>query len=282
MELKQNFNGLEVDEAVKYVQNVLENIVVNAALVLGTGLGGSIQNFTILKQIPYGDIPFAPISTVQSHSGKLLLASNGKVNFIILSGRMHMYEGYSASESTFLIHVLAGLGIKNLYITNAVGGVNPHYEEGEIVLINDHINFFPDHPLRGVNDESRGPRFPDMSIAYSASLGEKIKKAAISQNINIKEGIYFGWPGPSLETPAEYNMIRIIGADVVGMSSIPEVIIGRYYDMEVCMISIVSNVCFPKDRIKNTTIDSVINIMNSRALDLGKVLHQGLDSRCFI
>ncbi len=276
MELKQNFNSLEVDEAVNYVDNRIDNEKALDALVLGTGLGNSIESFSIIGEIPYQDIPFAPMSTVQSHTGKIILANNGKKNIWILSGRMHMYEGYSASQSTFLIHVLAGLGVKNLFITNAVGGVNPHYQEGEIVLINDHINFFPDHPLRGINEESRGPRFPDMSVPYSEVLSKKVMDATKKLSIPIKQGVYFGWPGPSLETPAEYKMINIIGADVVGMSSIPEVIVGKYYDMDVCMLSVVSNVCYPKDRIKFTTLDSVIKIMNAKAQDLGKILYEAL------
>jgi purine-nucleoside phosphorylase len=271
MNLKQNVNGQEVESAVQYINNRCDQQA-TTALVLGTGLGKSIDSFNTIVEIPYSDIPFSPISTVEGHSGKLILANNNGKNIWVLSGRMHIYEGYTASQSTFMIHVLAGLGVVDIYITNAVGGVNPHYSEGEIILINDHINFFPDNPLRGLNDDSRGPRFTDMSTAYCPNMLSKIYTAALQHNIKLKTGVYFGWPGPTLETPAEYRMIHIIGADVVGMSSIPEVIVARYYEMKVCMLSVVSNVCFPKEKIKLTTIDSVIKVMNQSALIVGKIL----------
>lgn len=275
MNLAYNIDGDKINQAVQFIKKKT-NLKGSTAIVLGTGLGGAIENFHVILEILYSEIPHAPISTVQGHQGKLLLVKNEKKYVWILSGRMHIYEGYTASQSTFMIHVLAALGVTDIYITNAVGSVNPHYEEGEIIIINDHINFFPDHPLRGLNDENRGPRFPDMSTTYCPKLHSKIFNSALNFNMRLKSGVYFGWPGPSLETPAEYKMIHILGADVVGMSSIPEVIVARYYGINVCMLSVVSNVCYPKEKIKPTTIESVIKIMNEASTNVGNILISAL------
>lgn len=245
---------------------------VSTAIILGTGLGSLEDSFEVVKTIAYASIPHMPTSTTESHKGALVFAKSEGKNVILVSGRFHLYEGYSSAESVYIIHVLNALGIKNLIITNAVGGVNPHYMEGEIVLVNDHINFFPEHPLRGKNHESLGPKFPDMSEPYSKELRKLAIKHAAKKNIVLKEGVYFGWPGPSLETPAEYKMIHIIGADVVGMSTIPEVIVANYYGMKVLCFSVVSNVCYPKDRIKFTTVSDVIAVVSKSAQKLNSLV----------
>ena len=275
-QLKNNFDVEKVTEASKYIANYFEEKPVQA-IILGTGLAQAIEDVNIVKSLCYSEIPFSPISTVESHKGKIHLAIINDHLTWLLSGRFHYYEGYSASESTFMIHVLAGLGVKKIFITNAVGGVNPHFSEGDLVLIEDHINFFPDHPLRGKNDESYGPRFPDMSVAYDTDLSQQLINSANELKIDLKKGIYFGWPGPSLETPAEYRMIYRMGGDVVGMSGVPEVLVARYYGIRVCMISVVSNVCFPKEKIKETTINDVIRVVSNSAIRVGMLLSKVLD-----
>jgi purine-nucleoside phosphorylase len=268
---RSNFDHHSVEEAYNYVKNLLPTDI-EKALILGTGLGKIDTYFKVVTTIKYADIPNSPISTVQGHSGTMIHATANGENFLILAGRFHMYEGYTASQSTFMIHLLNRLGTKTLYITNAVGAVNAHYQEGDIVLVKDHINFFPDHPLRGRNDESFGPRFPDMSEVYSEPLRLQAKSSAEKLGLKIQEGIYFGWPGPSLETPAEYKMIHILGGDMVGMSTIPEVIVAKYYGMNILCISVVSNVCYPASRIKYTLIEDVIEVVERSAEGVMRVL----------
>lgn len=242
------------------------------AIVLGTGLGSLEQDFTLVESIKYKEIPHMPSSTTESHKGALILVQKDDGFYILVSGRFHIYEGYSASESTYMIHLLHAIGVENLIITNAVGGVNPHYEEGELVMITDHINLFPDHPLRGKNHEALGPKFPDMSIAYDLGLRALASEEAKSMGLKLMEGIYFGWAGPSLETPAEYKMIHVLGADVVGMSTVPEVIVANYYGMKVLCFSVVSNVCFPPGRIKFTTVEDVISVVTKSAGKLNQLI----------
>lgn len=252
--------------------NTVCKVNATTALVLGTGLG-SMEELLINKyEIDYKDIPFFPVSTVKSHSGKLIIGELEGTQILIVSGRFHFYEGYSTKESTYYIHVIKALGISNIFLTNASGGLNPHYKTGQLVLVSDHINLFPENPLRGENDSAQGPRFPDMMHTYDLNTRTQIKKIAADQNIIIGEGVYLGWQGPSLETPAEYKMARIFGADLVGMSTVPEVIVSKYYGMKICVISIVSNVCFPLDRLGETTIDEVIRVVGKSAKDLIKLL----------
>jgi purine-nucleoside phosphorylase len=276
--MKQLLNNIDlptINEAVNFLRAYFPDMP-KRALILGTGLANSMAQAKLIKEVNYHLIPNAPISTVESHKGSLILARFEGEPFWILSGRLHTYEGYTAAESVFFIHVLYQLGVKELFITNAVGGVNPHFEEGDLVVIEDHINFFPDHPLRGKNDDKIGPRFPDMSVPYNANLIQHIKEAGKKVSVNLKKGVYFGWPGPSLETPAEYKMIHVIGGDVVGMSSIHEVVTARYYDIDVCMLSVVSNTCFPKSKIKLTTLDDIIKIMDKASSKLGILLQNTL------
>ena len=260
--MKHIFDLDQLKESQKYISERLGKQA-RTAIILGTGLGDITAIFEIIKVISYNEIPNFPISTTESHKGELILGKIGDQEVVIVSGRFHMYEGYSAAESTYIIHVLHSIGIHRLLITNAVGGVNPHYEEGDIVLVTDHINFFPENPLRGKNHAELGPKFPDMSVAYDQALISKAESTADQLGISIKKGVYFGWPGPSLETPAEYRMIHIVGGDIVGMSTIPEVIVARYYEMEVICFSIVSNVCFPKSKIKYTTVSDVIAVVTA-------------------
>lgn len=244
----------------------------NHAIVLGTGLGQFAESITNQIAIPYHEIPHFPTSTVQSHSGKMIFGYKSGVPIIALSGRFHYYEGYAAAELTFPIRVMKALGIQHLILTNAAGGINPHYKEGDLVIIEDHINMMPDHPLRGQNDERFGPRFPDMMQAYDKESIASFHKYASDLKINLKNGVYLGLQGPSLETPAEYKMAHILGADLVGMSTIPEVIVARHCGLTVTAFSIVSNVCFPKSVLTETTVDEVIKIVNQSAGQLEKLL----------
>ena len=228
------------------------------AVVLGTGLGDFAHSLTDIVEIPYSEIPHFPISTVRSHHGKLVFGLKSGVPVVVMAGRFHYYEGYSAAELTFPIRVLKALGIEKMIMTNAAGGINPHFNEGDIVQVTDHINLMPDHPLRGHNDERLGLRFPDMLQAYDKEMILSFEKMADDLGILLRQGVYLGLQGPSLETPAEYKMARIMGADILGMSTIPEVIVAKHVGIKVAVFSIVSNVCFPKSALTETTVEAVI------------------------
>ena len=228
------------------------------AVVLGTGLGDFAHSLTDILEIPYSEIPHFPISTVRSHHGKLVFGLKSGVPVVVMAGRFHYYEGYSAAELTFPIRVLKALGIEKMIMTNAAGGINPHFNEGDIVQVTDHINLMPDHPLRGHNDERLGLRFPDMLQAYDKEMILLFKKISNDLGILLRQGVYLGLQGPSLETPAEYKMARIMGADILGMSTIPEVIVAKHVGIKVAVFSIVSNVCFPKSALTETTVEAVI------------------------
>jgi len=242
------------------------------AIMTGTGLASIVDQLEVIKSIPYSEIIHFPTSTVQSHTGSLVLAKHEGESVVILAGRWHYYEGYSTKELTLPIRVLAALGVDTMLFTNVAGGVNPHYQAGDIIAIADHINTIPDNPLRGAHDERLGLRFPDMLHTYSAKLRQLLQEAASKYDLSIKEGIYYGLQGPSLETPAEYKMIHRLGADLVGMSTVPEVIVARHCKMEVAALSIVSNVCYPTARITETTIEEVIDIASAASAKLNEVL----------
>ena len=214
---------------------------IDAGIILGSGLGGLVKEIEIELTIPYHEIPDFPVSTVDGHSGKLIFGKLGGKNVLAMQGRFHYYEGYSMKEVTFPVRVMKMLGINTLFVSNASGGLNPDYKVGDIVIITDHINFFPEHPLRGKNLDKLGPRFPDMSCSYDLQLCNKAKAIAQKNGLKIREGVYVGVSGPTFETPAEYLMFRHLGADIVGMSTVPEVIVARHMDMTVFGISIVTD-----------------------------------------
>ena len=219
-------------------------------IILGTGLGGLVNEIEIIDSIPYSDIPNFPVSTVDGHAGRLIYGKLGDKDVLAMQGRFHYYEGYNMKEVTFPVRVMRFVGVKNLFVSNASGGLNPDWRVGEIVLLTDHINFFPEHPLRGKNEEELGPRFPDMSKPYSQGLRNKAKLIALQNNIDVKEGVYVGVSGPTFETPAEYKMFRILGGDIVGMSTVPEVIVARHMDMRVFGISIVTDSGVPGEIVE--------------------------------
>ena len=219
-------------------------------IILGTGLGGLVKEIEIIESIPYSEIPNFPVSTVDGHAGRLIFGKLGNKEVLAMQGRFHFYEGYSMKEVTFPVRVLKFVGITHLLVSNASGGLNPDWNVGEIVLINDHINFFPEHPLRGKNLPELGPRFPDMSRCYDDRLRNKAKLIALQHNITVKEGVYVGVSGPTFETPAEYKMFRILGADIVGMSTVPEVIVARHMNLKVFGISIVTDSGVPGEIVE--------------------------------
>ena len=210
------------------------------AIILGTGLGSLANEITDKYEIGYETIPNFPVSTVEGHSGKLIFGKLGNKDIMAMQGRFHFYEGYSMKEVTFPIRVMRELGIKTLFVSNAAGGMSPDFEIGDLMIITDHINFFPEHPLRGKNIPY-GPRFPDMSEAYSKELIRKANEIATEKGIKVQHGIYIGTQGPTYETPAEYKMFRILGADAVGMSTVPEVIVANHCGIQVFGISVITD-----------------------------------------
>ncbi len=276
----KNVDSEKVEEAVNFIRSVTD-FIPDISITLGSGMNSLSKLLTSKTIIPYSDIPNFPVSTVPSHDGFLIFGELKGKNVVIVSGRFHYYEGYEMSDVTFYIHVLKSLGVKTSILTSASGGLNPHYKEGEIVVLTDHINLFSSHPLRGMNDESNGPRFPDMMKAYPEHLINSCINCAHDLGINIKKGVYLGWQGPTLETPAEYKMARLLGADLVGMSTVPEVIINKYCEIETLALSIVSNKCFPSSELTETTLEEVIETVNSNALRLQRIITSFLGNYSF-
>ena len=227
------------------------------AIVLGTGLGGLAREIAIEAEIPYGDIPGFPLSTVESHPGKLLVGRLGGRPVMAMQGRFHRYEGYDLQQVTFPIRVLHTLGARTLVVSNACGGMHPLWAPGDLVLLSDHINLLGDNPLIGANDERFGPRFPDMSAPYDPDLRALARRTALELGIVLREGVYVAVPGPNLETRAEYRMLRTMGADVVGMSTVPEVIVAVHQGMRVMGISIITDQCLP-DALEPASLDRII------------------------
>ncbi|MDD4107398.1 MAG: purine-nucleoside phosphorylase [Prolixibacteraceae bacterium] len=230
----------KIKATAKYIKDRLKTNS-ETGIILGTGLGGLVNDIEILDSIPYKEIPNFPVSTVDGHEGRLIYGKMGNKEVIAMQGRFHYYEGYSMKEVTFPVRVMKFLGIKYLFVSNASGGLNPDWNVGDIVLLTDHINFFPEHPLNGINNNELGMRFPDMSRVYDERLRNKAKLIALEYNISLKEGVYVGVQGPTFETPAEYRMYRIMGGDIVGMSTVPEVIAASHMGMKVFGISIITD-----------------------------------------
>lgn len=217
-------------------------VIPNIAIILGTGLGELVHEITDQQIIPYNEIPNFPLSTVEGHSGKLIFGKLGGRSVIAMQGRFHYYEGYGMKEVTFPVRVFQALGVKYLFVSNAAGGMNNSFDIGDIMLIEDHINLFPEHPLRGKNYNQLGTRFPDMSNAYDKGLRRTAMDIAHKHHIKLQRGVYVGTQGPTFETPAEYNYFRIIGGDAVGMSTVPEVIVANHAKMKVLAFSIITDI----------------------------------------
>ena len=244
-------------EAVSFIK---EHLPINPEylLILGTGLGELAEEMTIEIELLYKDVPHFPVSTVESHTGKLLMGYLGGKPVMAMQGRFHYYEGYSMNQIVFPIRVAKMLGIQTLLVSNACGGLNPNFQRGDIMLINDHINFLGDNPLIGANDPDLGPRFPDMSQPYTKHLLIAANQVALDAGIKIHQGVYLAVSGPMLETKAEYRYMRQLGADVVGMSTVPEVIAAVHMGMKVLGISVITDECFP-DSLEPVSLDDVLN-----------------------
>ncbi len=228
-------------ETARFLQNKI-NYTPEYAIVLGSGLGTLTENIEVDIEIPYSKIPNFPVSTVKGHKGALIFGTlNGK-KIVAMNGRFHYYEGYTMKQITFPQRVFWQMGIRKLIVSNASGGVNKNFKIGDVMLITDHINLFPEHPLRGPNDERFGPRFVNMSEPYSKKMLQVVRKYATDNNIRIKEGTYLGLQGPTFETLAEYTMVRNVGGDAVGMSTVPEVIVAKHMGMEVFGISVITDI----------------------------------------
>ena len=216
-----------------------------AAVVLGTGLGGVAEAMESPKEVAYADIPGFPVSTVEGHRGALLSGTIRGRRVLAMEGRFHAYEGYSLREVTFPVRVFRALGTPTLLLTNACGGLNPLFRSGDVMLVDDHINLMGDSPLRGPNDDALGPRFPDMGQAYDPALNALAEKVALREGLVLRKGVYLALPGPQLETRAEYRMLRVLGADAVGMSTVPEAIVAVHAGMRVAAFSVVTDMCLP-------------------------------------
>ncbi|OUV70230.1 MAG: purine-nucleoside phosphorylase [Flavobacteriales bacterium TMED123] len=231
------------------------NTSADVGIILGTGLGGLVEEIDIKHSISYEDIPNFPISTVEGHSGRLIFGNLGGKSVVAMQGRFHYYEGYSAEKITFPVRVMKFLGIKNLIVSNASGGVNPDYEIGDLMTLKDHINLIP-NPLIGQNEKKLGPRFPDMSEPYCPKMIAIAEQIATENNIKLQQGVYVGVTGPTLETPSEYFYFRKIGGDTVGMSTVPEVVVARHMDIPCFAISVITDLGVP-GKIKKVTHEDV-------------------------
>ncbi|MEM0541062.1 purine-nucleoside phosphorylase [Flavobacterium sp. j3] len=231
----------QVQETVNYINNKFD-FTPEYGVILGSGLGSFTDDLEIEFTLPYHEIPNFPTSTVAGHKGALVFGTIGTKKVVAMQGRFHYYEGYSMQEVTFPVRVMKYLGISKLIVSNASGGVNPSYKVGSIVIINDHVNMMPEHPLRGKNEERFGPRFVNMSEPYSLKMISKAKEIAKESNIEVFDGVYLGLQGPTFETLHEYKMVKVLGADCVGMSTVPEVIVARHMDLETFGISVITDI----------------------------------------
>ncbi|MCX5863099.1 MAG: purine-nucleoside phosphorylase [Deltaproteobacteria bacterium] len=246
-----------------------------AALILGTGLGGVSGRIRITEKIPYSLIPHFPVSTVEGHEGNLLFGTLADVNIVVMQGRLHFYEGYSLQEVTLPVRVMRELGAELLFINSAAGGINPFFRAGDVMIVTDHINLQGDNPLRGVSDERFGPRFPDMSRPYDWELIHVAGQAALDLKIPVRYGVYAAVSGPSLETPSETRMLKLLGADAVGMSTAPEVIVARQIGFRTLVMAAITNVNLP-DCMEPISIEKVMANASTVEPKLAAVLEETL------
>jgi len=245
-------------------------------IILGTGLSGLADEIEVVEAIDYQAIPHFPVSTVKGHAGKLIFGKLAGANIVAMAGRFHYYEGYSMQQVTFPVRVMRALGVGTLMVSNAAGSVNADMEAGDLVFIRDHINLHPDNPLRGANDERLGVRFPDLLHAYDPMLLALASGIAQAKNIRAQQGVYVALPGPNLETPAEYEFMHRMGADVVGMSTVPEVLVARHAGMRVFAVSVVSNKSYPISAIKATSHDEILEAVGKASERLTRLVKEML------
>ncbi len=250
----------QIQESEQFIRTRTQNRP-GIGIILGTGLGALAREIQKETEIDYTQIPHFPLSTVESHAGKLIFGTLGGKPVVAMQGRFHFYEGYTMQQITFPVRVMKFLGVTQLLVSNACGGMNPQFRPGEIMIIDDHINLLGDNPLRGKNEDSLGPRFPDMSRPYSRRMIELAEQIALDEHIKTHKGVFVAVMGPNLETRAEYRFLRSIGADVVGMSTVPEVIIANHMGIECCGFSIITDECFP-DSLQPVELPKIIRIAN--------------------
>jgi len=265
----------QINDAVRYIRKQT-SVKPDIGIILGTGLGGLVKEIAVESVLDYEDIPHFPVSTVESHHGKLIFGRLAGKNIVAMQGRFHYYEGYTMQQVTFPVRVMsrkAGLGVRTLLISNAAGGMNPKFRKGDLMVITDHINLQGDNPLIGPNDDELGPRFPDMSEPYSKKLTSLINRIGKDLRIKLQHGVFIAVQGPNLETRAEYRFLRTLGADAVGMSTVPENIVANHMGMQVAGISIITDECFP-DALKPVTVEEVIAVANAAEPKLTRIMQE--------
>jgi purine-nucleoside phosphorylase len=248
----------QIEESVSYLRTRTK-LEPPVGIILGTGLGGLVREIRQETVVDYGDIPHFPLSTVESHQGKLIFGTLAGKSVVAMQGRFHYYEGYTMQQVTFPVRVMKFLGVNTLLISNAAGGMNPQFSRGSLMIITDHINLIGDNPLIGPNDDTLGPRFPDMSEPYSRELIRLAESVALDMKIRVERGVFVAVAGPNLETRAEYRFLRFIGADAVGMSTVPENIVANHMSMRVLGFSIITDECFP-DSLQPAKVEDIIAV----------------------
>lgn len=262
----------KIEETFRFIKDELKEMPkVEIAIILGTGLGNLAGKIKERRNIEYWKVPHFPVSTVKGHKGELVFGKIGDKNVVAMEGRFHYYEGYPLADVTYPVRVVRALGAKILIVSNAAGGMNPDYKAGDLMAIADHINFTGVNPLIGPNEESLGPRFPDFCDLYDPELIELAGKVAEEEKIRMHKGVYIGVTGPNLETRAEYKFFQIIGADAVGMSTVPEVIVARHAGLRIFGVSVITDVCIP-ETLKPCNIDEIIKTANEAEPKLTKLI----------
>ncbi len=261
----------KIQDSSEFIRSHIDEIP-NFAIQFGSGFQKMLNEIEIIQSFHFTEIPNFVPSTLSFHDPRLIIGKLHGIKLFILAGRFHHYEGYDMKQITFPIRVIKDLGIENLIITNASGGLNPDYDPGEIVLVKDHINFMPNNPLRGLQDERLGPRFPEMLHAYNEDFRSELKRLAASLSIPIKEGVYLALQGPNLETPAEYKMFHQWGADILGMSTVPEVIVANQIDLKIAVLSVVSNIGYPVEKREASSIGDILNCVEQKLPLLCKLI----------
>ena len=262
-----------IESTARYIKNRIGDFEPEVGIILGTGLGGLVKEIEVEKQLMYSNIPDFPISTLEFHSGKLLFGTLAGVKVVAMQGRLHYYEGYSMQQITFPVRVLKYLGIKTLFVSNASGSLNPDFKKGDLMVIADHINLQPQNPLVGRNDNQLGPRFPDMSQPYQRALIDKALTIAKANNMTCHKGVYVAVTGPNLETKAEYNYLRIIGGDAVGMSTVPEVIVANHMGLPVFAISVLTDEGFT-EVLEPVSLEEIIRVAEEAEPKLTLILKE--------
>jgi len=266
----------KIQETTQFLQSKIKNAA-SIGIILGSGLGGLVELIDIEVTIHYKDIPHFPTSTVVGHDGKLVFGTIAGKQVVLMAGRFHYYEGYNMSEVTFPVRIMKALGVSSLIVSNAAGGTNPDFKIGDLMLIKDHINLFPEHPLRGKNDERLGVRFLDMSQTYDASYIAHAYEIGASLQIPLQEGVYIGLQGPTFETPSEYKWLHTIGGDAVGMSTVPEVIVARHGGMKVFAMSVITDLGITYEPVV-ITHEEVLEAANAAAPKMAAIV-KGLIER---